>query len=102
MKLTGKCKENFDKWIKSEMFYLGKEPLSDLFISALIIDFFDSVGIHLFVEQNFKDWWFVINDRITPCDFGFRRYIQEDTSINREESYKKAIESANEIYNSRP
>lgn len=70
MKLTGKCKEDFLK-------HLGVDEtlIPDMYLNALIIDFFDSMGIRVFpypiAESNnfdaviqFKDTYEALNVRL--------------------------------------
>ena len=111
MILTGKAKEDFEKWLNKEMYYLGRnnfedrdnniEDLSDNFQNALIIEWFDSVGI--FVSINYVDFYNEIRN-----DKGFETYVtNKGLSVkfrsvsSRQEAIKQAIEKANEIYNSK-
>ena len=103
MILNGKCKEDFKKYIKTEMFHFGFDvagnknslkELSDLFLNALIIDFFDSVNIKIFQYPfvNTEDFEGIIMHDST--------YIStEDRYNTREKATKQAIIIANKIYN---
>jgi len=105
--LTGKCKEEFDKWIISEMYYLGKETLSDLFMNALCIEFFDSVGFYIKIYPHLGAGQVVYYPSFIYLD---KRYLENERHVlfdNRELYYtlsrldaqNKAIKKANEIYN---
>ena len=93
MKLTGKCKEDFEKWIKTELYYLGNEPLSDLFINALEIEFFDSVGIYIGFNP------FMWSDGSIKIGWVILLSIHSGICENRQEATNKAIEKANLLYN---
>ena len=108
MVLTGKAKEDFLEWLNKEMYYLGRnnfedrdnniEDLSDNFQNALIIEWFDSVGI--FVSINYVDFYNEIRN-----DKGFEAYVTKGISVkfrsvsSRQEATIQAIKKANEIYN---
>ena len=121
MKLTGKCKEDFEKWalLNAEYIfdyaienddktgiptyegrYFHYQDIDDLPKSmqyGVYVDFFDSVGIKIsvnFTHENFRfdGWWFTILTNNDEIDKPF------DT---RQEARTKAIEKANDIYNER-
>lgn len=75
MKLTGKCKEEFLKHCKQSETFM--DTYADVYLNALIIEFFDSVGI----------WNKVFFE------------VYEKRIGNYFESQIQAIEKANEIYN---
>lgn len=94
MILTGKCLEAFIEWKLnnkklSTIEVLDFKHLSNVSKYALIIEFFDSVGIYieLFKLENFI--W-AIND-----------LYEESGYNNRQEATTEAIKKANEIYNSK-
>jgi len=112
MKLTGKCKIEFENWIlnnksnhdsarmikifnQKDLFvsYLG---IGETFLNALIIEFFDSVGIKILIDTlHFQNWFFYkIKNNIN---------IIEDIIVynSRIKATNKAIIKANEIYNSK-
>jgi len=97
MKLTGKCNEDFGMWFFERNTpieeYKNYHSLSDTCKNALIIDFFDSVGIYIGVliciDETF-DSYILQNDVRTECS-----QFQE----NRINAINAAIEKANEIYN---
>lgn len=108
MILTGKTKEDFEKWLNKEMYYLGRhnfedrdnniEDLSDIFQNALIIEWFDSIGIYIEVYRH--------NNRPTVQGFNSRivrrinGYYECCTAVDtRKEATEEAIKKANEIYN---
>jgi len=102
MKLTGKCKQDFLEYywetkIKPLNFPVCKkqdleaffDTISELFQNALIIEFFDSVGVVIEVAE----------------DEGWDAYVDKEwvkTSLNtRQEATNAAIAKANELYNSK-
>ena len=100
MILTGKAKKDFEKWLNKEMYYLGRhhfedrdnniEDLSDIFQNALIIEWFDSVGIYItsdYFELNKGFYSEVLDSNFT---------IVKPT---RHEAITEAIKKANEYYN---
>jgi len=96
--LTGKCKGDFGKWIITEMYYLGDDPLSDLFLNALIIEFFDSVGIYIStsaLKMFYKDPMF-------KCKIEFITEVIECGDLyfkTRQEATNEAIIKANQLFN---
>ena len=111
MELTGKCKEDFEKWVNqnhqklivrmgSEKTTTGTLILWDEFPLSLkwgvYVDFFDSVGIKILIKnQDYQNWWFF---HIKPVDI-HETYIERSLRNTRSEARKSAIEKANEIYN---
>ena len=112
MILTGKAKEDFNKWYWNEWFedkerdsYQNKEDaLSHLdftdivFSNAILIEWLDSVGIY-------------VNTQITQTPVSHKVYFEclirsdrtkvSDFYTTRQEATKQAIIKANEIYNNR-
>ena len=101
MILTGKAKEDFFKWLDNqgvngidisnwefEKFHL----LSNVSQNALIIEWFDSVGIYVNAELDYLHlvWFPTINN-----NWNFEEHEFE----TRQEAIKEAIKKANEIYN---
>jgi len=117
MKLTGECREDFEifvlKYFRQERkdydkftdnTVLGKfSRMTDIFQNALIIEFFDSVGIYVSIECYY--------DALLGYNRGFEAIVfdeQENTKYDcnpsdcfetRLEAISKAIEKVNEIYN---
>ena len=96
MELTGKCKEDFEKWfrrinIKNNWLLNSFYKLLQSMQYGVYVDFFDSVGID-------------IVDNIDSCANDFR-YLSKvdfkfiDAHNTRPEARTAAIEKANEIYN---
>jgi len=87
MKLTGKCLDVFGDR------YFEYENLPESCQNALIIDFFDSVGIYVTIlpciDETFDSYVTIKEKRIEACQF------QE----NRTKATNAAITKANEIYN---
>jgi hypothetical protein len=103
MKLTGKCKEDFEKWflkdidIDEDEFFNNDTVLlifyeeSESMKYGVYVDFFDSVGIYIDVTNiDSCNTLFacVINDKLPKFYFS-----------SRQEARTQAIEKANEIYN---
>ena len=116
MILTGKAKEDFEKWLNKEMYYLGRhnfeerdnniEDLSDNFQNALIIEWFDSVGIYINIEPYIGGgdvvFYFSLINR--SADFTDEHYSSVNDDIyfgTRQDASNEAIKKANEIYNSK-
>lgn len=93
MKLTGKAQEDFDLWFFERNTpieeYKNYPNLSDTCKNALIVEWFDSVGIHITItEFDGEDFW---------CGFNELEYsILKPT---RQGAINAAIEEANELYN---
>ena len=90
MILTGKAKEKFLEWLDEESTWF--QTFSDTHQNALIIEFFDSVGVYIGVYP------------ATNCS----QYLMFEISINddwigeeenRQEATIQAITKANDIYN---
>lgn len=84
--LTGKCKEDFEKYIRLdyELTKYGYRTIKKLPLAmqyGVLVDFFDSVGIDINDE---KDRW-VVNYSGELCE-------------SRQEAREQAIKKANEIY----
>lgn len=104
MKLTGKAKEDFNKWFDwysqehhdaDTDIFLDEITLPDTLINALIIEWLDSVDIYIQIE-------------LENIDGIFSSYIfygknnldsSEVNSKSRQKATEIAIEIANEIYN---
>lgn len=83
MKLIGKCKEDFLTWIcknHSDVKWCDYQTIKEIYLNALIIDFFDSVGIYISIESFY--------DALLCYHRGFESII-----------YNKAIKHANKLYN---
>jgi hypothetical protein len=96
MKLTGKCKEDFEKWLKLKPKRYGYDPVFNWLQTEMqygvYVDFFDSVGTRIILSTHWED----------------KEYFQVDIHnfseyyINtRPEARTLAIEKANQIYNSK-
>ena len=103
MELTGKCREDFKKWY-TITYFKNLTPLSiqehctilecfdDCFESmqyGVYVDFFDSVGIRISMNQFNDEYWFDIDPQ----------GIDSECLKTRPEARMAAIEKANEIYN---
>lgn len=93
MKLTRKCKEKFFEWYENRegntLTVIELELMSESVIqNALIIDFFDSVGVYIEISVTYGFNWSI-------DDFGGEDYN------NRQQATIQAIKKANDIYNER-
>ncbi|WP_312066866.1 hypothetical protein [Empedobacter sp.] len=99
MILNGKAKEDFKKWyIETYDLYDSYDNelklMSDTCLNALIIDFFDSVEIHICVTLLFPIYIYGWSYSI---DLGYcYEYFK-----TRQEATEQAIKKANDLYNSR-
>ena len=95
MILTGKCKEKFLEWYNEpETYFYG---LNKTCQNALIIEFFDSVGVYIYLETG---------TYFNKPNFRYKIITNDDTCIgykeySRQESTIQAIKKANDIYNVR-
>ena len=101
MELTGRVKEEFKKWfIETHDLYDSFENelrlMSDTCLNALIIEWFDSVGIYVNVLRyglSEPNKWVVIRSLCeNNLDFIYS---------SRQEATIRAIKKANDIYNER-
>ena len=103
MILTGKAKEDFYKYINIEDYklfdYVRKKYANEIVLNALIIEWFDSVGIYISI--NYVDFYDELRNNT-----GFETYVtNKGLSVkfrsvsSRQEAIKQAIKKANEIYN---
>lgn len=101
MELNGKAKEDFNKWVIQEYPILRHINITEdkLFVSlsnALIIEWFDSVGIYIQIDcGNLK------HDNTNNVYFQGGVLKNEFGSVfnTRKEATEEAIKKANEIYN---
>ena len=104
MILTGKAKEDFYRYINIEDYklfdYVRKKYANEIVLNALIIEWFDSVGIYISI--NYVDFYDEFRNNT-----GFETYVtNKGLSVKfrsvsiRQEAIKQAIKKANEIYNS--
>ena len=106
MILTGKCKEEFGKWlvcgegsVNFEKYYSDEYGDDDPYLwftelpasmqYGVYVDFFDSVGIYIIISRD-SGWYDV--------DIA-GEWTSTTTQDNRTEARTLAIEKANEIYN---
>jgi hypothetical protein len=103
--LQGKAKEEFEKWYYKEdndlLYNLDEIP--DIYQNALIIEWFDSVGIKILPCYGLSGWYCEVKD-FNNKEFGnYKCFIVCKDSVNdfdiRTEATTKAIEKAVEIFN---
>lgn len=95
MQLNGICKEKFLEWLDEESTWF--QTFSDTHQNALIIEFFDSVGVYIYFntgtyisKPNFR-YEIITHDNVF---IGFKENSRQEATI-------QAIKKANEIYNER-
>lgn len=103
MILQDKAKEDFRKWVKENDYPVSLWALEDGLIDktveyALIIEWLDSVGIHIGSQPHHEE---------SAIGMFLSYIVTKEKSIrlgdyfnSRQEATKAAIEKANEIYNS--
>ena len=117
MILTGKAKEDFENYIlnenlrhdsevlisvyNQETLFINYNNVKETLLNALIIEWFDSVGIYISI--NYVDFYDELRN-----DTGFETYVtNKGLSVkfrnvsSRQEAIKQAIKKANEIYNNK-
>ena len=103
MILTGKAKEDFYRYINIEDYklfdYVRKKYANEIVLNALLIEWFDSVGIYISI--NYVDFYDEFRNNT-----GFETYVtNKGLSVKfrsvsiRQEATIQAIKKANEIYN---
>ena len=113
MKLTGKCREDFEKWfMSSDVFNLNFLHLQNIQVFdrtkhfykypdsmqyGVYVDFFDSVGIYVMDKHNevARRFYYDISTKPMSND------ITSECNLTRPQARAAAIEKANEIYNSK-
>lgn len=99
MILSGKCKEAFVEWSKDkgiDVFYAKDYSLNiaKTIHNAILIEFFDSVGIYIEIEYTNTDIGIVFDVSVNKEWVGC-------TYETRQEAINAAIVKANEIFNNR-
>lgn len=96
--MEGKAKETFEKWFNNEYpelacEYNGNFNMPITSYNALIIEWLDSVGVYINIENlNYQSWWYF---KVKSCPNTYTEVIMTAT---RTEATNKAIEKAVEIY----
>lgn len=100
MILTEKCKEKFLEWLVKNGYPLYYDRIPeilkyDVTKNALIIDFFDSVDIYIYLETA---------TYVLKPNFRYKIITDDDTIIgfkenSRQEATIQAIKKANDLYN---
>jgi len=94
MELTGKCKEDFEKWYDTLDDYYHLELMPKNMLYGVREDYFDSVGIYVEMETRLFDH----EHTVYICYK--RKYTRVGRYKTRQEARDAAIEKANEIRNS--
>jgi len=100
--LNGKAKEDFLKWCENDDNGIFSDESMNYANLALIIHWFDSVGIIILPQHGFKGYYNEIKNYNDKSFGEFKTYLIcgfEDNYKTRNEAVEKAIEKANEIYN---
>ena len=105
MKLTGKCKEDFEKWLNLKPKLYGYDHVFNWLQTEMqygvYVDFFDSVGIYIQLTPYFDSvteivlWFFTLEDK--RC-VHLNSHL-ENKANSRPEARTKAIEKANKLRN---
>ena len=96
MILNGKTKEDFKEWVFENYYFQDLNVLYPLhLVDTLIIEFFDSVGIYIYLETG---------TYLNKPNFIYKIITNDDTCIgykeySRKEATVQAIKKANDIYN---
>lgn len=95
MILTGKAKEDFLKSTKQGNLV---NVMADIYLHALIIEWFDSVGINLCITPIYIHGGLTFKSSVDGMEL-----LKEDLEFKktRQEATKQAIIKSNEIYNGR-
>lgn len=98
MKLTGKCKQDFEKWYKqtSKQNYINYGMFLNMplvFQYSVYLDFFDSVGLQVVINWESGDGF-----EFWVTGYGWNTNYT-DHIPTRPEARNQAIAKANEIYN---
>lgn len=101
MELTGKCKEDFEKWLQTRIVFCTVKNLTHWFYEqpsmmryGVYVDFFDSVGIYITSEYVYG-----IDNRFLWDVSDSEKIIKNGSNEVRQEARTKAIEKAVELYN---
>jgi hypothetical protein len=101
MILTGKAKKDFIKWLYFKHNLQPYNLFNEIIQYALIIEWFDSVGIYISI--NYVDFYDEFKNNT-----GFETYVtNKGLSVKfrivsiRQEATEQAIKKANEIYNNK-
>jgi hypothetical protein len=112
MKLTGKCREDFEKWFRPNVPFVdinvfNHRSTPESMQYGVYVDFFDSVEINIDVCHNY-----ILDgkiDNIIVLGYYYELNAQPNIHVSqdcedhktRPESRAQAIEKADEIYNSK-
>ena len=95
MKLTGKCKEDFDNYLfKKSIWKNWFYTLIPSMQYGVYVDFFDSVDVYISL-----DWYKSGNTGTEYFETDINNYIDSERFKTRPEARVNSIEKANEIYN---
>lgn len=105
MILSGKCKEAFIEWITKEDYPVSKwdietDNVDSRVLNALIIEFFDSVGIYINCPPiDHEIYTKIIFGCLVNREMLFNKENVHKGFDTRQEAITIAIEKANEIFN---
>jgi hypothetical protein len=105
MKLTGKCKEDFEKWYKKYIKSNSEKLISNTDVNyfslltnsmkyGVYVDFFDSVNLEIYIKKIAIEKYSIYIDNIGHHVLDNYVFFK-----NLKEARTAAIEKANEIYN---
>ncbi len=99
MKLTGKALEDFTQWNSNKQFDMMLPFEYPTYLNALIIEWFDSVGIYIHIQPtelgDSLEFKAKVNEEDVCFGYGFLFFE------TRQQATEQAIIKANDIYNER-
>lgn len=98
MDLTDKAREDFLNWYEVSDYGSSIDRINITFKNALIIEWFDSIGIYIITNYSCGDFDYEVKDYTSQnsCKIHFNSNFE-----SRQEATKQAIIKANKIYNER-
>jgi len=98
--LTGKAKEDFLQWNEDNdaplsTYAIEQGLIYGTVLNAMIIEWLDSVGIIILINNVMDDWWFRVKSKNKVV-----KSEKYNELKSRQEATEQAIIKANEIYNS--
>jgi len=95
MILNGKAERDFCKWVFEKHNIQPYNIWNKIFLNALIIDWFDSVGIYINIEPFYYKKQLYFKQYV----LGYKDINEQNTYFKRTDATEEAIKKANEIYN---
>jgi len=96
--LTGKCEQDFKKYLCDKSYYIGTERLAYSFLATLYVEFFDSVKIYISTPPRYDGEFYFEMFEYHILNNG-NGYVTDTFFKDRKSALIAAIEKSNEIYN---